>query len=126
MLNKLGRLGQHSLQPGCNGEYVASGAIRLTRRDVDDAKMRRRGSAIAPTVVTKGLSSDGEVVTPCLELARVRHGSKINGANVVERAKKTAIRVDRRFPSLTQLIYQKNHILPDSDCLRPQKRLWFP
>ena len=107
MPNKLGRLGQQSLQPGCDGEYVASGAIRLTRRDVGDGQMRRRDSAIAPTVVTKGLSSDGEIVTPCLELARVRHGSKINGANVVERAKKTTIHVDRRSPSLTQLIYPK-------------------
>ena len=77
MLNKLGRLGQ-SLQPGCDGEYVASGAIRLTRRDVGDGQMRRRDSAIAP-VVTKGPSRDGEVVAPCLELARARHGSKING-----------------------------------------------
>lgn len=79
MLNKLGRLGQQSLQPGCDGEDVASGAIRLTRRDAGDGQMRRRSSAIRPAVVTKGLSSDGEVVTPCLELARARHCSKING-----------------------------------------------
>jgi hypothetical protein len=79
MLNKLGRLGQKSLQPGCDGEYVASGAIRLTRRDIGDGQMRRRGSIIAPTVVTKGLNSGGEVVTPCLELARARHGSNVNG-----------------------------------------------
>ena len=75
MLNKLGRLGQQGLQAGCDGEYVAFGAIRLTRRD---GQMRPR-SVITPTVVTKGLSSNGELVTQCLELARACHGSKIQG-----------------------------------------------
>ena len=75
MLNKLGRLGQQGLQASCNGKYVASNAIRLTRR-VDQMRPR---NVITPTVVTKTLSSNGELTTQCLELARACHGSKFQG-----------------------------------------------
>lgn len=76
MLNELGRLGQLSLHPAYDTECAASGAVRLTRRDVGESQRRRRGTAIAPVVVTKGLGGDGKVVAASLRLARARHGSK--------------------------------------------------
>lgn len=59
MLNKIGRLGQLSLHPADDTECAASGAVRFTRRDVGERQRRRRGTAIAPVVVTKGLGGDG-------------------------------------------------------------------
>ena len=75
ILDEVGRLRQDSLQAGCYGEYIASGAISFIGDAIEIGQMRRRRGGLIMKMVTQGFDSDGEVVTPCLELSRARQGT---------------------------------------------------